>query len=359
MLDPAFSVQSMLLWGGFAWLVSSLTIIVLWLPAKKLGFVDHPDLVRKTHQKAALLIGGIAVFSGFGSAMLYFSPTVESQLWVISGAGLMLLVGVFDDRFDLSPTVRFIAQIGAALLMIYLGKVSLIDLGQLLGDKTLYLGWASIPVTVFCAVGVMNTMNMIDGMDGLAGSVSIVCMSLIAVMAWIQQDLAWLTFSLGLMGALSGFLIFNIRFPGRRNALVFLGDGGSLVLGFLMAWVMISGSQYPQRLFPPVCALWLLAVPLMDTVFVMLERIRAGKSPFSAGTDHLHHLFLRSGYSVNATLLCYLTTCAVLGGASLLMLYLGVSQVVMFALFLALCGLYNWRVLKAWKLKHWLGRHFD
>jgi UDP-GlcNAc:undecaprenyl-phosphate GlcNAc-1-phosphate transferase len=276
---------------------------------------------------------------------------------LVAGMGGLLLVGLLDDFHELSARSRFLAQIGAALLMATWGGVRLEDFGVLFFDQTLDLGWAAIPVTVLCTVGVINAVNMIDGLDGLAGSLVLLCLVAMGLRWGLVTDGPQLHMLLVTGAAILGFLLFNLRI-GRRSGSVFLGDAGSQALGFLLAWLLIEGSQGPARVFAPVTALWMLAIPLIDTVFVMIRRLRAGQSPFASGRDHLHHLFLRSGFGAWSTLAAVAGMAAVLASVGLLMERGGVPEPARFFGFLLVCGVYYAVVDKAWAIQRWLGRRF-
>jgi len=183
-------------------------------------------------------------------------------------------------------------------MMVFWGGVALHDLGELAFGAPLELGFLAIPFTLFATIGVINALNMIDGIDGLSGSVSLVTLFLLAVVAFTGGASDYALLALGLLGGVAGFLFFNLRFLSQRRARVFLGDNGSMLLGFLFAWLLIALSQGPGRVITPVTALWLLSIPLMDTLGVMLRRIWLGKSPFRPDRHHLHHLFIRAGFRV-------------------------------------------------------------
>ena len=155
-------------------------------------------------------------------------------------------------------------------------------------------------------------------------------------------------------GAATGFLMFNGRWT--RRARVFLGDAGSLSIGFVLAWLFIDLSQGEGRVMAPVTALWIFAVPLMDTVFVMIERIRLGHSPVRGGQDHIHHLFLRAGFSVNQTVLAITLVAVVCAAIGVVTEWRDTPEHWRFAGFLGLCALYYFLLQRAWASRRWLGR---
>lgn len=283
--------------GLLSALVSASAIAWLRGHPAALGLLDRPGQ-HKAHRDPVPAIGGVGITLGVVLAWL-LAPATAPAVLPLGLLGL-LVVGLLDDRRGLGPGVRFVAQAGFALGMAWLGGVALRDFGALLrADSVLHSGWLALPLTVFCCVGVVNALNMIDGSDGLAGSLSLA--SLLALGLLAAQDghpLGGLL--LAGAAAVAAFLAFNLRIG--RPARVFLGNGGSMVLGGLLAWAAVALTQGEARVLAPTTALWLLAVPLIDTVSVMWRRIAAGRSPFAADHQHVHHLLLRAGLSVNATL---------------------------------------------------------
>lgn len=243
------------------------------------------------------MIGGIGIVAG-ATAAFPFLPTPGEHLPLLVAMGLLLVVGVLDDRHDIRKRVRVITQVVAALLMIYWGDIRIDSLGNLFGLGELRLGALSVPFTVFATVGVINAVNMTDG---LAGGLSIVSLGLLAAIAAIFGRGADAAMMSAIICAISGFLLFNYRFPGRTRARAFMGDAGSTVLGFVLVWFCASLSQGSQAVMPPVLAAWLLAIPLLDTLSVMARRVMNGDSPFKPDRRHLHHILLAEGRGVRST----------------------------------------------------------
>lgn len=228
----------------------------------------------------------------------------------LAASVVLVGVGVVDDFVELSPLTRFLAQAAAALAMIFGADVVLGDLGGMSwSGAVLPLGVLAVPFTIFTTVGVINALNMCDGLDGLSGSQALVSLGgfAIALALWGRLSEGSLLMVLG--GGIIGFLLFNLRLPGRSRASIFLGDAGSMFLGFALTWFAISLSQGPDRVIKPTAALWFIMVPIMDAVAMMLRRLVRGRSPFSPDREHLHHIFLLAGYSVNQTV----ATMALLG----------------------------------------------
>ena len=329
--------------------------------ARRIGLVDHPG-VRKVHETVTPLTGGPAVLLALVTAAAWWLPGDRFLQALLMGGVLMFFVGLFDDLHNLSARMRFVAQIAACLVMIAWGGVVLEDFGRLFWNDVLELGVLGVPITVFAALGVINSFNLIDGMDGLAGSLFLVAaagMALFAALAG-QAQILWLL--LLAMAAVGGFLLLNARWPWNQRARIFLGDSGSMLLGFLLAWCFIVlGNDRPylaERAFMPMTAVWLIAVPLLDTSTQIWCRWRAGQSPLGADQHHLHHAFLRAGYSTGATWLHISLLALALGGAGVLLEVFGAPGYLSFWLFIGCAYAYYFYMRRTWARQQFLGRHF-
>lgn len=344
-----------------ACIVTSALIVIMRPLAVIVGLVDVPN-ARKTHHGPIPLIGGLAIFAAVVAAcampgwtgLSVSAPEVLSFLL----AGLLLVgVGLVDDFVELSALVRFIAQSVAALAMIFGGGVLLSDLGNMtFSGAVLELGFLAIPFTIFTTIGVINALNMCDGLDGLSGSQTLISLAGFwsAVAIWGEAGSGGLLLVLG--GGIAGFLLFNLRLPGRSRASIFLGDAGSMFLGFALTWFAISLSQGPDKVIKPAAALWFVMVPIIDAVAMMLRRIVRGRSPFAPDREHLHHIFLLAGFSVNQTV-------AIMAGLGIIGVAVGLSSswwdwpdLPVAAAFLAVGLLYFWMIMHAWRVMRFLRR---
>ena len=333
-------------------------VLLAWLMrplASRIGLVDRPG-GRKAHDRPTPLVGGLAVFLTFVLGVLWFG--VEPDHWwplAVAGA-LLVLVGLIDDLRELSAGHRFLAQIAAAVVIFEYGRCGLTELGMLVDDERIELGSLALPFTVFCVVGVINATNMLDGLDGLAGGLMLTffgILYLLASQAGLVQDSLVL---LVICAALAGFLVLNFRFREQRPARIFMGDAGSLFLGLAASWFLMRFTQPPVDLISPITAVWLFALPLLDTVSIMIRRVMRGRSPFAPDRQHFHHILLLAGFSVRTTVLIMLGLSLLLAGVGLYGEYAGVPQFVMFYLFLGLFALYFWGMLRAWKVMKVLHR---
>jgi UDP-GlcNAc:undecaprenyl-phosphate GlcNAc-1-phosphate transferase len=329
----------------------TLFLVLLLRPlARRIGLVDAPDH-RKRHQGRVPLVGGIAIFCGCLVSTL--SLAIDPPAWrpLFAAGAMMLIVGVLDDIKGVGIRERFMAQSFAILLVALWGEIYLRSLGDLLGLGVIHLGWFAVPFTIFGTVGVMNAFNMIDGMDGLSSGLSLL---LFAILGLLAND-AGMTGDVALLGVLFagtlGFFLSNFRFVEQCRALSFLGDSGSLFLGFVIACLLVRYSQGGQALFSPVTALWLFALPLMDTVSIMTHRVRKGRSAFEPDREHLHHIFQRAGLGVRRSVLLILVVQGGLSAVGLLGEHYQVPEYVMFYSFMTLFALYYRAMSRAFVLE--------
>lgn len=304
--------------------------------AHRFGLVAIPGQHRR-HQGKIPLTGGIAMSAGAALTLLMIGHLPEAGIAV--AVILLLVIGVIDDRFSTPYWIRFLFQITAVLLIIWVDNVRLVDLGKTFSTETMNLGNYSVAITVFAGVGVINAINMIDGMDGLAGSLVLVCLlSIFALLVFSGSE--GIDLVLLLSAAVVGFLGFNLRAIHRRGARVFMGDAGSMVLGIVLSWLLIHHSQGTRASFSPVVALWILAIPLFDAVGVLLRRsIRRG-SPFHADWLHTHHLLMRLGLSVNQTLAVIVSVAALMALVGIVLFLGGTPEHYLFYLFLGAFACY-------------------
>jgi UDP-GlcNAc:undecaprenyl-phosphate GlcNAc-1-phosphate transferase len=339
-------------------LAFSITINFLFILksiAAQIGLVDKPNH-RKVHQNQTPLIGGLAMFGGFIFTLLMIEQTPSGLRYLMSGAIILIIIGFLDDLYELSHYYRFAVEIIAALLICLGGGTMLNDLGAIgFSDQIIELGIFSIPLTVFAIIGVINALNMSDGIDGLAGSLTLVTLLALVILTGNANLIQALKLLGLLIAVISAFLAFNLRVPGRAQAQVFMGDTGSMFLGFILAWFMINLSQGESRVMTPVTALWIFALPLIDTVSIMLRRIFTKRSPFSADRGHFHHLLLSAGFSVSQTLTIMIGLATALAMIGLIGFYLQVSENIMFFGFLCLFFLHFSGTMYAHKNHHFLG----
>ena len=258
--------------------------------------VDIPDRSRKFHKRATPLTGGIGILLAvLVSSEIYLNlnnlkgylPEFSQRLYLASIP--LLLLFLIDDFKPLKPMLRLFIQIILSLYVIYSTDIYLANFGNLFGFGEINLGIFGIPITVFCVVGIMNAFNMIDGINGLCAGSAMMALLFTGFYSGLIYD----SMMIILIGSVIGFLIFNLRFFGKKRG-VFLGDSGSNLIGFWVAWIAIYSSQNTLYEVEPITMLWFVSIPLLDCIGLIFSRIIQGIGIMSPGRDHIHHkLMLR------------------------------------------------------------------
>jgi UDP-GlcNAc:undecaprenyl-phosphate GlcNAc-1-phosphate transferase len=302
--------------------------------APRLGLVDHPG-GRKEHASTTPLIGGIAIAL---ACVVGLSLAPIDYAWPLALCIVTIMaVGIADDIHEIAPLPKFIVQAIAALVMVYVAGVQLNTVGELLGFRSIGMWYFVVPISVFAVIGVINAMNMIDGIDGHSSSVALVAFAGYAFVA--RESGMWPQYQIlvSLTGATLAFHLLNARWPWNKRARTFLGDAGSMLVGFLLGWFAIdlsagNGSVTDgTRTFPPICALWVIVIPLCDCVSLMLRRRKAGRSMFVADRQHLHHYLLNHGLRVGQASAVTAALSVVTAAVGIAGWKLGVPEWVMFA----------------------------
>ena len=349
-------MKKLLLLQILAFPVTAALILFFRRHAVQLGVVDVPG-GRKHHHGDIPLVGGLGMFGGLALTALLTGTFLAQHAAFFSAISLLVVTGFMDDRSGLSPKRRFVLQAIAASIMVYGADIRLVNLGDLFGFGDVTTGILAAPVTVFAVLGVINAMNMIDGVDGLAGGVALIALlvfsAFVAATGQLHQTLL-----LPLVAVIAGFMVFNLRTPWRSHAMVFMGDAGSVLLGFALAWYAVNLAQVRQ-VFTPITAIWILAIPLMDTTALMIRRVLKGRSPFEADREHLHHILQRAGFTPGRTVAIVYGLSLLLAGVGVAGWWLRLPEYVMFYGFLVLFALYFYGMLHAWKLMKRVRRLHD
>lgn len=276
--------------------------------AKKNNFlIDLPDKSRKFHSRATPLTGGIGILlSLLLSGKLYIDLNnlngylPEFTYYLIVSSIPLLLLFLIDDYKGLKPSYRLFIQASSSFYVIFSTGIQLESLGNLLGFGDINLGILSIPFTIFCVVGIMNAFNMIDGINGLCTGCAIIALLLIGFHSGLIYD----SMLVLVIGSMIGFLIFNLRIFGKKRG-VFLGDSGSNLIGFWVAWTAIYCSQNPLYECKPITMIWFVAIPLLDCIGLIYYRVSKGLSISLPGRDHIHHKLMNT-FSPEITLVIIL-----------------------------------------------------
>jgi UDP-GlcNAc:undecaprenyl-phosphate/decaprenyl-phosphate GlcNAc-1-phosphate transferase len=307
-----------------------LTLIICFLAAilltpivKKLAFLigatDKPNQ-RKVHQKIMPRLGGLAIFLSFLIGVIMIKPSdsylvavlgLEGgiHLPIIFGSVIIILTGVFDDIKEISPRIKLLGQVIAALLVVVVGDIRVEFINLPFGGE-LDFGYFSIPITMIWIIGITNAINLIDGLDGLAAGVSTIALFTISGMAFTMGNSYVMIMALILAVSSLGFLLYNFH-----PAKIFMGDTGALFLGFMISVLSLLGFKgvtFVSLIIPVI----ILGVPISDTLFAIVRRL-VNKQPLSApDKSHLHHCLLRLGYSHRQTVLLIYAMSIVFGLAA-------------------------------------------
>lgn len=277
MADTLFIIK---LAVSFAATFFFIKLLIRFAPA--LGLVDIPNH-RSVHTDITPRGAGIGiVFGVIVSDIVFFNEIVFSHIAVFLAIFLVFVVGVLDDHRDATAKTKFYVIFAAVLLLAYEDMV-VHSLGHLFGYQ-ITLGWFAIPFTMFAVAGFTNALNLSDGLDGLAGSLSIIILSTLCVIGYENNDLFIVSTSLSFIAAITAFMWFN-----WNPAKIFMGDSGSLTLGFVIAVLSIKSLVYIN----PISVLFIAATPILDTLIVMIRRKRNGHSMFAPDKLHIHHILLR------------------------------------------------------------------
>ena len=303
-----YLLQEKVIAGGvmvLAYAISFFSIPVIIRAAKRRNLFDHPDYSRKIHSESIPTLGGVAIFLAFllSFAVSPWSDSFTGFSFLVAALLILFFVGLKDDLVSLSPGVKLGAQLSAIGLVMYGSDMMITDYHGVLGLAGIPY-WIAMPVTFFTIIVVINAINLIDGIDGLAGGIGTIASLLFGVGFLYAGQWPMGIFSLCLAGALLGFLWYNFS-----PASIFMGDTGSMLLGFLLsiqaiAFLKLGSAPVFVELFGnagPVLTVSILAFPLFDTLRVVVKRYRRGDSIFTAGQDHIHHEFLRMGFSHKST----------------------------------------------------------
>lgn len=257
--------------------------------AINIGAIDKPN-ERKVHNKIMPRLGGLAIFVSFLIGCFIFLPNVFITWSILLGGILIALLGFLDDLKGLPAKVKFVGQIIAALVPI-IGGIR-IEYVMIPNGDFIEFGWLAIPITIFWIVAITNAINLIDGLDGLAAGVSSIALITISVLAMTLGNPLTPLLGFILLGSTLGFLIFNFN-----PAKIFMGDTGSLFLGYMISVLSIVGLAKSAAIFSLIIPMIILAVPIMDTTFAIVRRMVQRKPLMAPDKFHLHHCLIRLGFT--------------------------------------------------------------
>ena len=340
------------------------------------GWVDAPD-ARKTHLGTIPLTGGVTI-----AAAMLLSLIIGDLLWpelarpmftlldwpslpwpkeaagLLAGLVICFGIGFWDDRFPLRARYRLAAQLVAAACIVVGGTV-LTNLGNTFAPIPVGLSLLAVPVTMIAMAGIVNAYTMSDGLDGLCGGYAAVALGAFGVCAALvsasggagQRALIEIApVVLPCLGAVIGFLVYNMRHPWRSHAASFLGDAGSMSLGFLIGWLALRlSSGYGAASLPPVTAVWIVALPLIDMFSCMIRRPLEGLTPMSADRRHIHHLLMAHGLSVRQAVATLHGTAVAFAAIGIIGWRLGLPHWLLFWVLVAAFAGYTMYAVRFWR----------
>lgn len=326
---------SVLLGCALAAFVTALLAIAALRPlAGVIDLIDRPK-GHKAHEGEVPVIGGLAMLLGLLVGVGLTPPEFQPGFSFAAACSILIVVGLVDDRFDISPWARLPVHAAAAMFALKGAGLMVTQLGDPFGTGVIVLQpiWSQA-LTLLLIMGAINAFNMLDGMDGLAGATALVGFALFAVTSSADGLSATTFLSLIGIGIVAAFLVFNVPALYNRSFRCFMGDAGSTLLGFVLAWLCIAVSQDSRSSFGPVAVLWFVAMPIYELVWTMVRRLSRGRSPFRPDREHFHHLLQSAGFSVRGAFGVYVTLCVLIGLTGVVLHeLLGASDALMFAAF--------------------------
>jgi UDP-GlcNAc:undecaprenyl-phosphate GlcNAc-1-phosphate transferase len=295
---------------GVSFLIALILTPVVRNLAVKMGAVDVPKDSRRMHDHPIPRMGGLAIFFGFLLSTLIFVPLTTQYRGMLLGAVIIVVLGIFDDIYDLNAKLKLVVQIVAAAVAVGAGNV-ITDISNpniFSSNPYWHLGWLGIPVTVLWIVAMTNAVNLIDGLDGLACGVSSISSLTLLVIALLLGEPYVALLVAALVGGCLGFLPYNMN-----PAKIFMGDTGSTFLGYVLAVISIQGLFKMYTLISFVVPFLLFGLPIFDTCFAFIRRIAHGQSPMHADRSHVHHRLIDMGFSQKQAVAVLYVITAILG----------------------------------------------
>jgi UDP-GlcNAc:undecaprenyl-phosphate GlcNAc-1-phosphate transferase len=250
--------------------------------------VDISD-ERKVHKRAVPRLGGVAICMTWLFSLLVYVDMTREVRGILAGSLIIFFTGFIDDLYGLTPKKKFLGQIIASLVTVTAGHITIHSLGDLFGIGTLAVPeLLAVPFTILAVVGIVNAFNLMDGLDGLAGGISTIALTALLILGYLSDNFLLIALCAALLGGVLGFLKYNVH-PAR------MGDTGSLLVGFVIAFLAILLTQSPGTPVQPLLPFLILGLPIVDTMRVMGSRMLQRKSPFSPDKTHVHHRFLDLG----------------------------------------------------------------
>lgn len=323
--------------------------------AGRLGLVDQPG-GRKHHEQPTPMVGGLAMMLGIVIAIPLVPGLDSRSTPYLLGIVLLALAGALDDRFDVRASVRTLSQVLATLVVILSNDLMIRTLGSPFFGDPIGLGPFAVPFTVVVVITVINAFNMMDGLDGLAAGMALAALAPIWLICVVGGNWPLIGGVSVVIAAILAFLLFNLPLPVNRRWKVFMGDAGSMLLGFLVAFSGMRISQGEAAAITPVAALWFAALPVHDLLATTVRRIIKRQPFWTPDRDHLHHVLLWVGFSAGQAGSILLAIQALYSLVGLSGWYLGVPDGVLFTAWSLLAVGHFALIRRSWVLAGWLKR---
>lgn len=356
-------------WGwllGLAFVLAVVFVPLLGHVYQRLGINDEPSS-RKPHDGVIPLSGGTAVLlAAVVSAGVIFGFNLDylaDHPMLFWGTLVLLITGLIDDRVELRASIRLVIQLLVAVAVVYWEGLVIRHVGTPFGDSsaTLGLNVFAEPLTVLAIVMMINAVNMLDGLDGLLGGVVVLVFGSLLYVGLIDGMDTFIALALlALIGALLGFLAWNYRGFDARQAKFFLGDSGSMTLGFLVAYLAINTAMNPhagnRALVPPITVAWIVALPAAEMLAMIFKRLVRGTNPMAPDQTHLHHLLMRGGFSPWQSVTLIHALLASLALIGIVCWLVGVPQWLQYLMLIGFFVGYAFLSLYARRVAHFLAR---
>lgn len=292
--------------------------------ALKNGIVDRPG-AHKTHQIARPIMGGLGIYLATVIGIVVFFPVTPGIASIILGASAVVITGVLDDLYNLKPLVKLAGQLVAAALVILGNTGRFSTIINFFGDS--YIAVPTALLLAFWIVLMINAFNLIDGLDGLAAGTAVIILCSMVAVSLVRGNSELLGYQVMVLGACVGFLPYNFQ-----SAKIFMGDTGSMLLGFLLSVLFLYSVTEPFSVSLVLGSAFIFAYPALDVAFAIYRRLRRGGSIFAADQGHIHHLLIRLGFSVRQAVIILYLLSLFFGGVSVLILCVALPSYIIFIL---------------------------
>ena len=319
----------------FSFLVFLILLFVLKFFSKKLNLIDKPNY-RKKHIGNIPLIGGLIIYLNI-LIFSFFIDISNHMNTVLLTSIILILLGALDDAIELGVTFRLITQLICCLIVIGSG-LEIKNIGNYVFLQNIEMGIISVLFTVFCVIGLTNSFNFIDGVDGLSSGLALIAILSVIIISYLENTLVYLI-DLDYLILLSLTILYFMFFNITKFNKIFLGDSGSMFLGFFISWILIMTSQNENQIIHPILTIWCVSLPVFDITSVVIRRSLRKINPFKPDRRHVHHILIEMGYGNFTTTLLILTLSIILNFFGILIFYLSGPFMALFS-FLVLLILY-------------------